>query len=317
MKPYFYTFLISLLLFASACEEIVQDEIDKEKVRIIAPTDSLSTTLLSHTFLWEPVEKAEGYILQMATPSFKEVQELVLNEQLEETVYEFTLSPGKYEWRVKAYNNISETEFTTYYLSIDSSLNLNGAKVILSEPADNHATNQKSMSFSWQNIAVADEYRFEVRSPDWATGSPIFTPVFTTAATTGNIDFSELEGSYEWAVQAENSFSKSDFSTPRKIVFDFTAPGTPGLSQPTDGGSSTDSTIVFQWSRPSSDGSAIQDSLYIYTDKNQTNLLRSALVNATTKTDSFGDGTYYWKVRSIDAAGNKSAYSQLWSFTIQ
>ena len=312
-----YHFLSIVVLLFFACEEIEQDELDNDRVNIIAPTDSLATTILSHTFLWEPVKKADGYILQIATPSFNQIQQLILNQDVTETSYDFTLSPGKYEWRVKAYNNISETPYRTYFLSIDSSLNLGGAQVILSSPDDFFTTSNTTFTISWQGIASADEYRLEIRSPDWETGTLVINPVLTSQTSFTNTDFTYGEGDYAWSVAAENGFSKSGFSTPRHFTVDFTAPGTPTLVSPLNSATLADSVVTFQWSRPSDSGSPITDSLFIFTDVNETNLLRSHEVNATSKIDSFPTGIYYWKVRSTDAAGNQSSFSSFNSFTRQ
>jgi hypothetical protein len=311
--PIFFLLLLSFW----ACEEIEQDELDKRKVVLTAPTDQLITTNLSHTFLWEEVEKAEGYVLQIAQPSFKEIQQFVLNVDLPETTYDYTLAPGIYEWRVKAYNNISETDFTTYTIKVDSSLSLSGAKVILVSPAAGFVTSNDEISFSWQSIDVATTYRVEIRSPNWDNGARVFDPIFTSVPSISLLDFDGEEGDFAWAVQAENDFSKSVFSDPRSFTIDFTAPATPGLTKPIDNAILNDSVVQMQWVRPGENGSPISDSVFIYTDQNETNLIRSALVNVTSLTDTFNFGTYYWKVRSYDAAGNKSAYSISRSFRVQ
>jgi len=79
----------------------------------------------------------------------------------------------------------------------------------------------------------------------------------------------------------------------------------------------TDTINTLFWNRGTETGSSITDSLYIYNDSLMTNLNTGIYTTGTSYSDSLGVGSYFWRVRSIDAATNKSNYSALNKFTIQ
>ena len=230
IKSVLYSILLWSFLFTS-CEEVIQEELDDQRVQIVSPTDELVTTILAHHFLWEKVDHAEGYVFQLAAPSFQEIQQLIVNEERTELSYDYTLSPGKYEWRVKAFNNISETPFTTFSITIDSTLDLGSAQVVLKDPADGFITNNPLLNWSWNKIAIADDYLLEVRTPDWANGTNAINPVTTENSTYSNSD-ALAEGTYAWSVAAKNDFSISPFSAPRTFTIDLTSPASPTPTSP-------------------------------------------------------------------------------------
>lgn len=297
-----------------ACDEIIEPDLNDKRITIIAPTNNLQTTGLSHTFLWEELTNAEGYRLQIASPSFTEVQQLLLNEELTETQFEFTLSPGKYQWRIQGFNNTSNSSYVTYNLTIDSTLDLTGSRVILNSPENETATNEQRPTFSWSRIDLADNYIFEIRTPDFQ-GSNAGTPVLLVSETYTLTDDLE-EGQYEWSVKAQNSLSESDYGTPRQLIVDITEPAAPSLTSPAANATISDTTTTFRWTRPSDNGSALRDSLFIFEDQTLTILNRAVETSSDAFTDTIGPGTYYWLVKSFDLAGNQGADSEARSFTV-
>jgi hypothetical protein len=136
------------------------------------------------------------------------------------------------------------------------------------------------------------------------------------------VSFEELgEGNYSWGVRAENSFSSSLYEF-RNLIIDQTAPQRPNLSSPNQS-AETAITVTFSWTRPDINGSAISDSLFVSTDSTFVdNHEFEAFTTGTTYSYTFdvNQGStqkYYWRVLSIDAAGNKSIYSTIRRFTVK
>jgi hypothetical protein len=195
-------------------------------------------------------------------------------------------------------------------LVIDSSANLTSQQVVLLTPTLNYATNNITQVFKWYELYNANDYRFEIRSPDW-NGQLVYNPEIIEGS---EISLTLNEGFYEWGVQAQNNSSSSAFTT-RKLIIDLTNPVSPTLVSPSNGDTLTATTANFKWKRGINTGSAISDSFYIASDTGFTNIKVNALVADTTYTwTSVQNGTYYWKVKSIDAAGNKSGYSSRFKF---
>jgi len=312
MKKLFkYLYYLSLtMIFLPSCKDIIEDDLEGKNVVLTAPKDCLKTEALTQVFWWEEVEGALKYNFQIVSPSFTNVQELVIDSNTIKTQYQFTLHPGTYQWRVRAFNGSSTTLYTTYNLIIDSTANLSSQQVVLITPTNGFATTQTSLTFKWYELYNANDYRFELHSPDWE-GELVYNPEI--------IDGTELtltltEGSYMWGVQAQNSSSSSMFTT-RSLIIDLTNPSTPQLISPANADTITDSSINFSWTRGSNSGSSISDSLYVASDSTFTNLKLNTYLTDTTYTwTSAVTGTYFWKVKSIDAAGNKSAFSSKYKF---
>jgi hypothetical protein len=255
---------------------------------------------------------AEGYNLQIVSPSFSSITRLVLDSNISKNKFTYSLMPGAYQWRVRAYNNSSETDYVTYSITIDSTADITQQTIILVSPSDKDTTNQMSFTFRWDTIYNADDYRFEI----WKTNFSE-TNFLSITLEVDSFNYTLGEGAYEWGVRGQNSTTNTQYSK-RTIYIDTTNPNTPVLLTPANNDTISDSlTLFFSWSRGSVTGSSIKDSLYIYTDQSMAIIKRQKFLNSTTYTDSLGIGNYWWRIRSIDAAGNYSNYSVLRKFTVQ
>lgn len=300
--------IVSLLI--TSCKDIIEEDLDGKNVVLTAPQDCLKTEALTQNFWWEEVYGALKYNLQIASPSFSNIQELTLDSNLTKTQYQFTLHPGTYQWRVRAFNGSSTTLYTTYNLIIDSTANLSSQQVVLITPTGSFATTQTTVTFKWYELYNARDYRFELHSPDW-DGELVYNPEIVNGT---ELTLTLDEGNYAWGVQAQNSSSSSMF-TSRILYIDNTVPLTPQLLTPASADSVSGSSVYFSWKRGANSGSPISDSLYVASDSTFTNLKLNALLSDTTYTwTTATTGNYYWRVKSIDAAGNKSAFSGKYKF---
>ena len=305
--------LCTVLLWA--CKpDFIEVDLSKSVVTLITPADNLQTTTLTQKFWWYEVEGATGYEIQIISPSIANPATLVLDSITVSDQYTITLAPGSYEWQVRAYNGSSSTPFTIFSLTIDSTPDLASQLIVLISPLNNLITNQLTITFNWDTLYNADDYRFEIATPDF-NGTQELAPQTETG---GSIihTFSQ-EGSFQWRVRGQNAFSNTPYTT-YTIEIDTTSPNIPILSSPANNDTLPDSTsISLYWDRGVVTGSVIMDSLYIYDDPGATTILQSIYTANTSYSDSLGSGDFYWRVISIDAASNKSAYSALRKFTIQ
>ncbi|WP_129367239.1 hypothetical protein [Lutibacter sp. HS1-25] len=131
IKGNFSKYALIVLVFTSSiyysCEEILFiPDISKESVTLIGPSDSVKVLVGNINFNWEHLEDAEAYKIQIATPNFTAVQQVVLDSLLPITLD--TLQPitkitkgldvGIYQWRVKAINAGYETNYTMHNLTV-------------------------------------------------------------------------------------------------------------------------------------------------------------------------------------------------------
>jgi predicted phage tail protein len=308
------TVFIGMLIIAG-CSDLLEKDIENKIVYVNAPPDSLRTTIVTQTFWWNFIEGADYYNLQIVSPRFDYIERMVLDTTVTNNKFQFTLVPGVYEWRVSAFNSGYATPYTVSTLFVDSTHDLSFQQVVLKRPAPNMATNITRLDFSWEKIYSANLYNFEVRQGNW-NGEVVAGPVETVADT---VSLVLAEGIYAWGVKALNDISGSQFST-RSFMVDLTPPGKPELTAPASGQTYKALPIQLTWERPDAGGSAITDSINIATDS--VNFSRN--IKETHKTTntyyniSFSNaGDYYWRIRSIDAAGNKSTWSSIRKFTIE
>lgn len=132
----------------------------------------------------------------------------------------------------------------------------------------------------------------------------------------------EPEVSYFWRVQACDLVGNcSAWSAPRKINIDNKAPTVPTSGTPNDKSIATNN-FDFDWDA-SADNSPITYEFQSSLNPAQSGgVLTSGLWHSgilpSNKIHSSGapDGTWFWQVRAIDAAGNQSAWSEIWDVTL-
>lgn len=292
---------IGILTLGTSCRDIVEKDLSKSTVTVNAPKDSLKTTLSTLMFWWEATDGADEYQIQIAKPSFTNIEAFITDTLVNGTKFFFSFTPGKYQWRIRAVNGSSNSPYQTYSITIDSTADISQQTISLLSPSENDTTNQTYFLFSWKTIYNANDYRFEIWSPDF-NGNKILS--INLEADT--IHYTLPEGKYQWGIRGQNATTNTLFSK-RSLFIDISAPNTPVLSNPTV----KDSIVNFIWSRGLESGSEISDSLYVYSDTIYYNTITSIKTKLKTYSDTLLKGTYFWQVRSMDAAGNKSNYSSL------
>lgn len=316
--------LISILILCcTSCHDFFEDDISGQTVTLISPANGTTTTQLTHTFIWNEIKYADSYHLQIAYPTFSNIQYYIADTNLTTEQFLITLSPGTYQWKVKAVNSASETAYSSVYdLTIDTTSDLSYQSVVLISPSSGRYINSNLPSFIWQQMSIADKYNIIVKSSsNWTTGSTIINDTVTTPyynLTTGQ----ELsEGTYTWGVRAINSLSYTYNYNTATFYIDTTSPPTVTLTSPTHNSLQTLGSITFTWQQGSDIGnfqSPRTDSFYLYADTAMTTILYrdASTSSAITKTVS-NTGMYRWFVKSYDAAGNGGISSSKFDFVIQ
>lgn len=310
-----FFFLLIGIKIITCCSDFIEKDIENKIVYVNAPPDSLRTTIITQTFWWDFIDGADYYNLQIVSPRFELIERLVLDTTITENKFTFALLPGIYEWRISAFNSGYATPYTVSTLFVDSTMDLTLQQVSLKTPSSNAATINSKMSFRWGKIYSANLYNFEIRKDDW-NGEVIAGPVETEADT---VSILLAEGTYAWGVKALNSISESSYSV-RSFIVDWTAPGKPELTAPVSGKSYSSPPVQLTWQRTNNGGSVIVDSVYIATDSvnfsgNIIDRYKTANTYFNINISDYGD--YFWRIRSIDAAGNKSPLSSIRRFTIE
>ncbi len=113
MRKIIVLFALSSLLLS--CEDIFEEDLSHEEVRIIAPADGVSVDAGTVMFLWEEVPGATSYRITVVSPEFEDAgivvgDELLRNDSVtHHRSYACDLAPGDYQWSISALNSAYST----------------------------------------------------------------------------------------------------------------------------------------------------------------------------------------------------------------
>ncbi|MCZ8284300.1 MAG: hypothetical protein O9353_02505, partial [Bacteroidia bacterium] len=303
----------------------VVKNIKNKTVNIVAPADGLTTPSNNILFWWNEVDGAEKYNLQIVKPDFNSVIQLMVDTNIIGTKFNAILTPGNYQWRIKAFNAGGSTVYTTRSLKVDTTSNLNYLTVRMTAPTNYTVTNSKTMSFAWDALPTATSYNLKVLAGS-ASGTTVID--LNTANTSYAHTFTNA-GVYVVKINASNAFSNSPYSTPISFKIDQTAPAAPQLIRPFHLSIVSD-TASFRWNYSTStlNSDIAFDSLYISATPDSTftfplhqvKVPRPATGSRNTYSMSplmtfpsigMTSSYYFWKVKSVDSVGNVSPASQV------
>lgn len=141
---------------------------------------------------------------------------------------------------------------------------------------------------------------------------------------TGTSGQTLTDGNYYWRVKAiDDDAAESAYTTANSgaIAFqvDATVSTTPGT--PSTASLATDTTPAWEWTASADSGSGLASTPYTL-QWSQSAGFTSGISSTTSTTNSFthttalSDGTWYFRVKAADAAGNESSYSSAGSITV-
>ncbi|KAA3624443.1 MAG: hypothetical protein DWQ02_23075 [Bacteroidetes bacterium] len=312
--------LVAVITLFEGCRDVFVPDISKEMINLVAPADHFQTDENQVSFFWNPLTDVDEYSLQIVTPSFDSIVQVVLDTVITDTQFSWFLDDGTYEWNVVGLNEAYQTdccETRTITVVDNLSNDLSNQNVQLLTPAEGSFMNNESILFSWQELTGADKYILQIGDENFTSISlqkEVIESFFSTSI--------DNDGIYFWRLRAENN-STNTFTAwaQRSFTLDRLPPVAPQLDYPMD----LDTLVTLNQTDDliwTSAEDVISDSLCIYYDSNQDSLLLGVFLQAM-EYDLDGNGIfltpgdYFWKVISFDQAGNASVPSDLFSFIIE
>jgi len=203
-------------------------------------------------------------------------------------------------------------------------------------PVDGTYTSNPAFVNTWTNVTDATGY--EYRTANTMNGDVLGTIIYsdsnltqpgrysTSGSTVTRQNGGAPQGTYYWQVRATGPSGRvSDWSQINKVVVDTTAPSTPALLTPPNNGFETTNDFYFTWSDSADSGAPVKYEFQsdnngsfaspwdsIASGNSEQNNLTTPQIHST----GAPDGTYYWRVRSLDGAGNISPWTDAWKMTI-
>ncbi|MBB6273350.1 hypothetical protein HDF26_003810 [Pedobacter cryoconitis] len=306
--------LVVLLFLFAGCREFIEPSLGGKRVTLLGPGDKAESINYDQTFWWETHDDALKYRLQIVSPKFDSVTKFIADTLMTGNKFLASLDPGKYEWRVRPENGSSKGDYTTRsFIIYASSIKEQSVQVTL--PGAGFITNAASQRFEWLKLFGAQSYRLQIDNNNFSDENKLVLNTLTT-----NLNFTQVipsDGSYQWRVRAEAGADNSKWSVVRTFIYDITPPAKVVLSAP-ENNQSVSKPVKLVWNT-----FADADKYELKVCRGDTSTLFNSnfpmTLSAGTYTLNEGESAtkVFWKVRAIDKAGNKGAYSDFFSFTIQ
>jgi len=317
MKKIHYLLLLGAF-FLQGCLSLNYDNpvcisLGIQKPQLYSPADSSVNQSITPLFIWNSVEYATGYRLQLSTN--ESFSSYVIDEsEIKDTLKQAggIMNDTLYYWRVSASNEQETSEWSDIWNFRTVGTAPEVPTLVL---PTNGATGQATtLSLSWNASSGATSYNIQVATDNSFT-SFVYNQSGLTSTSQQVSGLSNLT-TYYWRVSATNTQGTSNWS----IVWSFTTIGTvpivPTLISPTNGAINQSVSPTLSWSASSG---ATSYNLQVATDSSfavSSLIISENTGNNTTKQISglSKNTTYYWKVAGVNSIGN-SGWSSVWSFT--
>lgn len=278
-----------------------------------APVNYSFTTDTTPIFQWYIVPGAINYQVQVAFDTgFNNIAFSYVS--LNGITASYTVPPvntlgyGVYYWRVNVNKGIG-FELSPIFWRLTVTPIPPVAPVLLS-PANSMFISDNTPDLSWSSVSNGVNYRIQIdNNPNFSSpeqDSTLSNLVYTTDILS--------DGMYYWRVQSLNYLDASGaWSAAKVFTIDTIAPPVPIMTAPTNGVSTINEFPVFTWG-------AVLGALRYEMQLDTANppvvtVLKSTFLTFTPPSPLLLT-TYYWRVRTIDAAGNSSNWSQIRSVII-
>jgi len=300
--------LLGLLIFS--CSDIFEEDISEDIITAVNPLDGDIIEGNTVQFLWDPIEGADDYTIQVYSSNY-----LLVDSTVTSPPFQITINTGNYEWRVKGVNFAYQTQFNfPNSFEVIASVDLTNQLVVLQSPSDNLYTNNTSIIFTWDSLENANNYYFELQKVTTSGNTTIFLEegITSTSISLDNTVITE-DAEYLWRVKAINDTSETSY-TSKTFFIDTVAPATPSLITPAfEEEFLIGDEINFSWNFGADSGvinSTITSVYDISSDINFSTIIENDSMLITNFNYIFNTtGTYYWRVRGEDEAGNIGAYN--------
>ncbi|MBI2933691.1 MAG: S8 family serine peptidase [Planctomycetes bacterium] len=194
----------------------------------------------------------------------------------------------------------------------------------LVSPAHGSSTSDTTPTFDWSDVADPSGVAYRIQVDNNADFSSPAIDASGLAASTFTPASALALGTYSWRVRAvDGAGSAGAWSAVRTLSIvapppDTTPPPAPVLASPSNGSSTSDTTPTFDWADVT-DPSGVAYGIQVdnNADFSSPAIDASGLAGSTyTSASALALGTYSWRVRAVDGAGNAGAWSAVRTLSI-
>ncbi len=191
-------------------------------------------------------------------------------------------------------------------------------QVELVEPENGGYSNQDSVIFIWHvaydSVSGTESYTYQRAFDSMFTLGVV---EINTGSDTALVQYLS-DSVYYWRVRAiDRAGNIGEWSSVYRLEVDTDTPQVPALLFPDSGSWVAESVVVFEWEAVTKFyKSPVRYVLMVDTASSFTTSVLIDTTGFTQDTVSLIDGTYFWKVKAYDLAGNESSWSSAWQINI-
>ena len=303
-------------LFFIQCQEILTvPNISFEHVKTTSPGENTIINQETIHFLWEEIPHATQYKIQLLYLKDSIQQKLVFDTIVSGISYRDSIKTnGTYRFRIRAENSAYETAYTTTNFQINLP-HISTSNTSLLFPRKDAEITSSDVTFSWENIVLASQYRFQLAHPNFNEATSLLVDSI--------IQHPRLQhklpmaGNYSWRVRGENNTGVGDYSEGQ---FNFTNPfleELPILLFPQRNQILSDTRVRFKWNEiPLAEEYQFQ---LVRPNFNAIEefILDSIVSNPQLEYTLSDQNTYGWRVRGLNATAETNYSSNPFSIAVQ
>jgi hypothetical protein len=182
----------------------------------------------------------------------------------------------------------------------------------LLSPANGAYTKDSTPFLDWSTVTGASAVHYQLQVDNNADFSSPAVNSSSVSSSSYTVTTALANGTYYWRVRAVDvAGNASAWTSARYFRVDTVAPPVPSLISPANGAHTKDSTPFLDWSTVT-DASPVHYMLQVDNHADFSSLVfgsSSVSSSSHTLTAALANGTYYWRVKAVDAAGNASAWT--------
>lgn len=201
-KSWYASFFLPFLLICG-CSEIFEEDINNKEIVVLAPFDGFISSTGDILFWWDPLDGASAYELQIVSPGFDSIRNLVVDTFITINKTSLSFDVGRYEWSLRGVNSGYSTAYYVGTFQVSNSEGID--KPTLTKPLKNSIITILPFRFEWkrnaQNVVGDSLYIFNSTS-EILSGYPVYT--VQTSIQIGGLE----DGQYFWAVKSVDSFGR-------------------------------------------------------------------------------------------------------------
>jgi len=110
--------IVCIAAVSHACDDIFEKDISGSDMVIMTPLNAQSVSGTDILFWWDYLYGASDYELQIVNPGFNNIQILSVDTIVDTNKVIISLTPGNYEWRIRACNSAYCTDFFYHTLVV-------------------------------------------------------------------------------------------------------------------------------------------------------------------------------------------------------